>query len=124
MKVSIAPAMALAASMITGCSEQQEAAVSLAAMSEEEHLACAAKISAFDRLLGEGKVAAMPDGTGDRLVAMMTHLNSYAIPQNIREPDAFAALNALREQFLAEQKPDAIRADAMECIGVAVEALG
>jgi hypothetical protein len=120
----LASLIALIAMAVTGCSEQQAAAVSFGAMSEEEHLACAAKISAFDRLLGAGKVEPMPDGTGDRLVAMMTHLNAYAIPQNIPEPDAFAALDDLREQVLAEQQPGAIRSDAMACIEVAAESLG
>ena len=109
---------------LAACSAEDRATLSFAAMSHDEHLSCAAQISAFDRLLVSGKAETLPAGTGDRRIGMMTHLNAFAVPQDIREPDAFAALNELRDTLLAEREPDEIRSKAIDCIDLAQQALG
>nr|WP_137676064.1 hypothetical protein [Parerythrobacter lutipelagi] len=116
-------AIASIALLLTGCSAQDRAALSFSSMSTDDHLRCAAQISGYDQLLRDGQLDPLPDGSGDRLVGLMTHLNAYSVPQDIREADAFDALNELRDKVLAAESPEAIRSAASVCIEQAVQAL-
>jgi len=80
------------------------------------HLRCAAMISAADRLMSNGTVPADALVVERGLVAAMTHLNAYAIPQGIGEPEAFAAVKAERDRILASLLPAMIAEQARKCI--------
>jgi hypothetical protein len=94
---------------VTGGCSQLEAAAG------DDHFTCAALISAADRLIVTRRVPPDDGMANDRLVAMMTHLNSWAIPQRMPEREAFAAVNAERERLLEAEDPDAIMTRARAC---------
>jgi hypothetical protein len=72
-----------------------------------DNLECAAYISAASLEIAQGAAKADGNFARDANLAMMWHLNSWAVPQNISEPEAFARLkertNALRESKSADQ---------------------
>lgn len=88
------------------------------AMSAEEHLSCAAMISAYDQLIGSGVEEAGENDRVRRLNTSMWHLNAYAIPQEIGEADAFVALDGERSATFSEQSDVAITKQAKACMDV------
>lgn len=88
------------------------------AMSGEEHLACAVDISAYSYLVAGGKVPEDRDLMGKAAVALGWHHNAYAIPAGGGEEGR--AVNALRQELLARDQPDAIVARAQACIASAI----
>ncbi|OZA94446.1 MAG: hypothetical protein B7X57_01500 [Erythrobacter sp. 34-65-8] len=101
---------------LAGCSAESAGAISFGAMSHDDHLRCAAQISSYDRLMASGEAERDPQIVSKSLVALMTHLNAYAIPQGIGEPEAFAALNQLRDELLGSVQPGELRAAVVACI--------
>jgi len=79
------------------------------------HIDCAALISAANRLVLKGKAEKDAVLEKHSLVAMMTHLNTYAVPKGLSEQQAFAELNALRASLLKTQAPDNIMRRARRC---------
>lgn len=107
---------AMLAGALSACSPAELQARSFGAMSHDEHLRCAAQINGYERLMSGGQVDSEPEFLAKALAAYMTHLNAYAVPQGIAEQDAFAALNQLRDDLLAKEKPAALREAALTCI--------
>ena len=107
---------AMLAGALAACSPAELQAKSFGAMSHDEHLRCAAQINGYERLMSGGQVEREPEFLSKALAASMTHLTAYAVPQDIAERDAFAALNQLREELLGKEKPAALREAALACI--------
>lgn len=107
---------AMLAGALAACSPAELQAKSFGAMSHDEHLRCAAQINGYERLMSSGQVEREPDFLSKALAAYMTHLSAYAVPQGIAERDAFAALNPLRDDLVAREKPAALREAALACI--------
>lgn len=84
-------------------------------MTSDDHLQCAATVSAYSYLVAQGRIPEQ-ELASDPLVAAMTHLNAYAIPQNIDEKAAFAALNRIRDDLLASGDPGDIAERAKTCV--------
>ena len=82
----------------------------------DDHFTCAAMIGALDQLVVSGQVAqdAVPAGT--RLTAGMTHLNSWAIPNNLEEKEAFESVKQERSRLIATLTPAEITGRAKACI--------
>ncbi len=82
----------------------------------DSNLACAALISAATVLISRGKAENDPALMKRALVSSMTHLNTYAVPKNMREADAFAELNAQRQTFMETLTADQIIHRAKRCV--------
>ncbi|MCA8898562.1 MAG: hypothetical protein R3C00_09180 [Hyphomonas sp.] len=82
----------------------------------DSHLDCAALISAADHMMADGRLAPDKDMQSKVLVSAMTHLNAYAIPQGIAEKDAFAAVDARRDELMASTAPEEILSRAKACV--------
>ena len=82
----------------------------------DDHFTCAAMISALDQLVARGQVPqeAVPSGT--RLTVGMTHLNAWAIPNNLQEKEAFEKVNEERLRLIATLTPAEITTRAKACI--------
>lgn len=102
--------------MLGGCGETQETSTAITDMTYDDHLRCAAMISAFDRQLAQSNIGYGDDIEVDPLVAMMTHLNSYAIPQDLSEGAAFDALHKKRDAIVATQSLEKIRDETRVCL--------
>ena len=107
---------AMLAGFLSACSPAALGAKSFGAMSYDEHLRCAAQINGYERLMSSGQVEREPEYLSKALAAYMTHLSAYAVPQDIAERDAFAALNQLREDLLAKETPAELRKAALSCM--------
>ena len=116
MKASGLIGCAMVAGGLAACSPAELQAKSFGAMSHDEHLRCAAQINGYERLMSSGQVEREPEFLSKALAAYMTHLNAYAVPKGITERDAFAALNQLRDDLVAREKPAALREAALACI--------
>jgi hypothetical protein len=92
--------------------EQEESAV-------DERLRCAATISAADRLMGSGRAPVDAELKRRALLALMQHLNAYAIPRRMAEKQAFAEVERERERIIASQAPAAIVEQARACVASA-----
>ena len=79
-------------------------------------MACAAAISAYTYLVTEGFVAADPEMQSRALVSSMTYLNSYAIPNGLSEPEAFAELETRRDELRSAYSTEQIIEQARVCI--------
>lgn len=82
----------------------------------DSHLNCAALISAANHLSGAKKLKTDSEFDNQALVSSMTYLASYAIPQNIREDEAFERVNARREDLIDSISPETILKRAKTCI--------
>jgi hypothetical protein len=85
-------------------------------MSPDEHLTCAAMISAADLLIVSGEVAVDALILDQGLVASMTHLNNWSIPNDVHESEAFERVFKERDRLMAELSPTEIVARARLCI--------
>ena len=83
---------------------------------QDDHFTCAAMIGALDQLVASGQVPqdAVPAAT--RLTAGMTHLNAWAIPNNLQEKEAFEKVKEERSRLIATLAPAEITGRAKACI--------
>jgi len=86
------------------------------ARNPDDHFSCAALIGALDQLVASGQVPqdAVPANT--RLTAGMTHLNAWAIPNNLQEKEAFEKVKEERSRLIATLSPAEIIERAKACI--------
>ena len=82
----------------------------------DDHFTCAAMIAALDQLVTSGQVPqdAVPAGT--RLTVGMTHLNAWAIPNNLQEKEAFEKVKEERSRLIATLTSAEITARAKACV--------
>ncbi|MEZ5946124.1 MAG: hypothetical protein R3C13_04960 [Hyphomonas sp.] len=99
---------------LTACSPAADNAAPAA--TGDGPLDCAALISAADRLIADGVLPADGDFQAQVLIAAMTHLNAYAVPEGVSEPDAFKALNLRRGELMDTVTGDEILARAKACV--------
>ncbi len=104
---------------LLGCAAESSGPIGFADMSHDDHLRCAAQIGAFNGLMSSGRIEREGALFTRMNLAMMTHLNSYAIPQKLAEPEAFAAMNGLRDALLTTSPPEELRAAALACLDAA-----
>lgn len=83
---------------------------------QDTHFTCAAMISAADGLITAGRLPSGAINTDKALLAAMTHLNAWAIPNDINEADAFDAVKKERDRLLAEFPPQEIASRAKRCV--------
>jgi hypothetical protein len=83
---------------------------------QDDHFTCAAMIAALDQLVASGRAPeeAIPSNT--RLTAGMTHLNAWAIPNNLPEKEAFEKVKEERSRLIATLPPAEITARAKACL--------
>jgi hypothetical protein len=79
-------------------------------------LECAALIAAADGLVATKAVEPDEKISKMGLVVSMGYLNAYAVPKQISEQEAFAAVLAERDTLLKTQSPTAIVQRATACI--------
>lgn len=108
MRIPVSGFFLLAGLALVACSPQTG--------SGPDHLECAALISAANRLSLSGKVETGPELDRKMPGSLMMHLNSYAIPKKIREPDAMREVEELRDALIGTETPAAILQRAVECI--------
>lgn len=82
----------------------------------DDHLTCAAMISAADRLASDGKLSASEFPKDKALLASMTHFNAWAIPTGIKESEAFDIVAKKRAELLADLAPEEIGERAKACM--------
>jgi hypothetical protein len=92
------------------------AACAETAPAADSHLDCAALISAANHLSVEGRLKTEAAFDREALGASMTHLNAYAIPADIREPNAFKQANARRDELKNSETPVRIYDRAKACV--------
>lgn len=80
------------------------------------NLKCSATISAASHLSSRGLIETSASFDKQALFSIMMHLNTFAIPNGVREPDAMALLKAHREALLADTSPSKIYKEAEACI--------
>ncbi len=90
-----------------------------AAMSGEEHLACAADIAAYAALVETGRLPLDRARLARSLAAFGWHHNAYAVPLGMGEAQAFAVVRSERDAVLARDAAEAIAARACLCIDAA-----
>jgi hypothetical protein len=86
------------------------------ATGSDDHFSCAAIIGALDQLVATGQVPQEVVPAGTRLTVGMTHLNAWAISNNLREKDAFEKVKEERSRLIATLSPAEITARAKACI--------
>jgi hypothetical protein len=82
----------------------------------DDHFTCAAMIAALDQLIASGEVPQEAVPANARLTVGMTHLNAWAIPNNLQEKDAFEKVKEERSRLIATLTPAEITARAKACI--------
>ena len=82
----------------------------------DRNLECAAYIGASTYLHVRGDIALKTEDYNKTLTSGMTYLNTYAIPNGISEDDAFAALNARRDDLMQTIEPAQVKSRALSCI--------
>jgi hypothetical protein len=82
----------------------------------DDHFTCAAMISAADHLIVSGRAPADAAIRSNGLVASMRHLNAWAIPNGLRESDAFSRVKKERGRLLGNLSGSKIVARAKVCI--------
>ncbi len=119
--------MIVAAGSVSACSQGDDPIIDDAAykgqqsasfdeLSPTEHLRCAGLISAYNRLLNDGAVAADVEREPRLLETMMWHNNAYALPAGLDEQTSMAQLNESREQILASEDASSVAAEAQICV--------
>ena len=99
---------------LSGCSAPDSSKP--AAADVDANLRCAAMISAADRVMASGAVALDAELDRRALIAGTTFVNAYAIPKDIKEKDAFAAVDKERAQILGSMQPAQIVEEAKACL--------
>ncbi|MEO1552850.1 MAG: hypothetical protein AAFR82_02870 [Pseudomonadota bacterium] len=80
------------------------------------NLECAASISAVSQLAVKGELDTDAEFQSKSLYSLMTHLNKYAIPNGLREAEAFEQVNTLRDSMMETQTPSKLLNRAKSCI--------
>jgi hypothetical protein len=83
---------------------------------QDDHFTCAAMIAALDQLVASGQVPQDAVPAGKRLTVGMTHLNTWAIRNNLQEKEAFEKVKEERSRLIATLTPAEITARAKVCI--------
>ena len=86
---------------------------------DDDHFRCAAMIGAADQLIRQNVVPDDQDLLQRGLLAAMAHLNAYAIPRQLAEREAFAAVKAERDRLIADLPSEQIVARARICVETA-----
>lgn len=81
-----------------------------------DNFGCAAMLAAYTQAVRDGDIAHDNELTPQAYMAVMYHLNAWAMPQNIREPDAFAQLNAEADRIRESTSAEEIVETARWCI--------
>ena len=89
-----------------------------ARMTGQDHLRCAAAISAYTYLVRDGVASDDPLIMRYALERIGWHTNSFAIPANLEEGEAFAMVNEMRGEIIASTPADRIREMALSCSAV------
>lgn len=108
MRNSIIAYSVLAIFLIAGCAPSAEKL--------NRNLECAALISAANQLSLRGELDTGSEFDGQALFSGMTHLNNYAIPNQIPETAAFEQMNARRDALIETKSPSSILKSAKSCI--------
>jgi hypothetical protein len=82
----------------------------------DDHLTCAALLGAADRLMVSGSLPADFMDRGQSLEAAMRHLAAWAIPKQMKESDAFDAVNKERDRLLETESSAEIGRRAKACL--------
>jgi hypothetical protein len=82
----------------------------------DSNLDCAALISAASHLSSSGQLKADPEFDSQALVSSMTYVAAHAIPNGLREPEAFRQVDERRAELIETTTPSAILARAKTCI--------
>jgi hypothetical protein len=82
----------------------------------DDHLTCAAMLGAADRLMLSGSLPADFIDRGQSLEAAMRHLAAWVIPRQMKESDAFDAVNKERDRLLATKSSAEIGRGAKACL--------
>ena len=85
----------------------------------DDHFTCAAMIGALDQLATSGQVPQEAVPAGTRLTAGMTHLNAWAIANNLPEKEAFDRVKEERARLIATLSPAEITERAKACVASA-----
>ncbi|MHA7901467.1 MAG: hypothetical protein ACX94B_16520 [Henriciella sp.] len=80
------------------------------------NLECAALINAASQLSARGALDTGPEFDGQALFSGMMHLNTFAIPNQIAENEAFEQMNARRDALIETNSPERILKGAKSCI--------
>ena len=83
---------------------------------QDDHFTCAAMIGALDQLVASGQVPQEAVPANTRLTVGMTHLNAWAIPNNLQEKEAFEKVKEERSRLIATLTPAEITGRAKACI--------
>lgn len=82
----------------------------------DSNLDCAALISAASHLSSRGQLKSDPESDSQALASSMTYLAAHAVPNGLREPEAFKQVGARRAELIATTSPSTILARAKTCI--------
>ena len=88
----------------------------MTAKDPDDHFTCAAMIGALDQLVASGEVAQESIAANMRLTAGMTHLNAWAIPNDLQEKEAFEKVKEERSRLIATLTPAEIVERAKACV--------
>ena len=108
MRNSILVYSVLATILIVGCTPS--------AGKPNANLECAALINAASQLSSRGELDTGAEFDSQALFSGMMHLNTYAIPNQITETEAFEQMNALREALIKTNSPSRILKGAKSCV--------
>lgn len=81
-----------------------------------DNFGCAAMLVAYTHALRDGDIAHDKELTPQAYMAVMFHLNAWAIPQDIREREAFAQINAEADRIRGETGAEEIVETARWCV--------
>lgn len=82
----------------------------------ESNLDCAALISAVSQFSLTGQLDPEPDFESEALASSMMYLNAHAIPNGLREAEAFSRVKARRAELNETVSPLSISARAEICM--------
>lgn len=82
----------------------------------DSNLDCAALISAANQLSLNGQLKSDPEFDSQTLASSMMYLNAHAIPNGLREAEAFKQVNTRRAELVETTSPSIILDRAKTCI--------
>jgi len=94
--------------MLYACTESADKA--------ESDLDCAALISAVSQLSLKGQMESEPDFHSKALTSSMMYLNAHAIPNGLREAEAFKQVRVRRAELIETTSPSTILLRAKTCL--------
>lgn len=84
--------------------------------SRPDNFGCAAMLASYTQAVRDGDIAHDKDLVPQAYMAVMFHLNVWAIPQDIREREAFARINAEADRIRADTSAEDIVETARWCV--------